>query len=290
MDFFHRNKTIIIIAISLLLLIIAFVTAGYRMRPNVLDTTAGDALMPAQRAVGGFVNRIFSLPDRLRDSEELLEENEQLRAQLLAALAENTRLRQAARETEGLLELINIRSRYIDHPTIGAQVVSAVSNNWFDAFTIDRGTNDGIERNMPVLAHGGLVGRVVFSGNNHSRVVSFLNIDEGAAVSVRTIRTGEFGVVRGDINLMRYGLARMDYISLDAQITIGDELVTSHLSDIFPPGISVGSVQEVRMDASGLFQYAVIAPSVNFNDIPMVLIITEVFSSHLEDETFTNFQ
>jgi len=272
--------------IALVLLIIAFVTAGYRMRPNILDVTAGDALIPAQRTVSGFFNDVFSFPDRLRNPDELLEENEQLRAQLSTALAENTRLRQAAREMEGILELVNIRSRYPDHPTLGAQVVSSMSNNWFDAFTIDRGSRDGVTRNMPVLAPGGLVGRVAFSGNNHARVVSFLNIDEGAAVSVRTIRTGETGVVRGDINLIRYGLARMDYISLGAQVTIGDELVTSHLSDIFPPGISVGTVQEVRMDASGLFQYAVIVPSVDFSNIPMVLVITETFGAHLDDEGF----
>ena len=256
------------------------------MRPNPLDATAGNVLMPAQRTFNNFFSGLSSFPDRLRNPDELFEENEQLRAQLSAALAENARLRQAARETEGILELIDIRSRYPDHPTIGAQVVSSVSNSWFDSFTIDRGSSDGVSRNMPVLAHGGLVGRVVFSGNNHSRVISFLNIDEGAAVSVRTVRTGETGVVRGDINLMRYGLARMDYISLGAQITIGDELVTSHLSDIFPPGISVGTVQEVRMDASGLFQYAVISPSVDFTNIPMVLVITEVFDAHLQDEGF----
>lgn len=286
MDFFDRYKPIIIVVVALVLLIIAFVTAGYGMRPNILDRTAGAVLVPAQRTITGFVGRISSFPDRLRNPDELLEENEQLRAQLSAALAENTRLRQAAIEAEGVRELVNIRSRYPDHPTVGAQVVSAVSNNWFDAFTIDRGTNDGIERNMPVLAPGGLVGRVVFSANNHSRIVSFLNVSEDAAVSVRTIRTGEAGVVRGDINLMRYGLARMDYIDLNAQITIGDELVTSHLSNIFPPGISVGTVQEVRMDASGLFQYAVVAPSVDFGNIPMVLVITEVFGAHLQDEGF----
>jgi len=275
------------VVVALVLLIIAFVTAGYGMRPNILDRTAGNVLMPAQRTMSGLSERLTSFPDRLRNPDDLLEENELLRTQLSVALAENTRLRQAAIEAEGIRELVNIRSRYPDHPTIGAHVVSSVSNNWFDAFTIDRGSSDGIERNMPVLAApGGLVGRVVFSGNNHSRVVSFLNVSEGAAVSVRTIRTGEAGVVRGDINLMRYGLARMDYIDLNAQITIGDELVTSHLSDIFPPGISVGTVQEVRMDASGLFQYAVVSPSVDFSNIPMVLVITEVFDAHLHDEGF----
>jgi len=254
------------------------------MRPNVLDATVGEALVPAQRTFSGVADWIFSLPEYLRDIGELTEENEQLRAQLAETLAENNRLRQIAREAEGLADLVNIRSRYPDHPMIGAQVVAAVSTNWFDAFTIDRGTSDGVERNMPVLAHGGLVGRVVLSGRNYSRVVSFLNIDEGSAVSVRSVRTDEYGIVRGDISLMPNGLARMDYIDINAGITVGDELVTSNLGEIFPPGISVGTVQEIRMDASGLLNYAVVAPSVNFNSIDMVFVIADTFGGHLRDE------
>ena len=284
MEFFRRNKTLFIVAFSLVLLVVAIITSGYSMRPNVLDATVGEALVPAQRTFSGLADRLFSLPAYMRDVGELTEENEQLRSQLAEALAESNRLRQIAREAEGLTGLLSMRTRYPDHPMIGAQVVATVANNWFDAFTIDRGTSDGVQRNMPVLAHGGLVGRVVLAGSNYSRVVSFLNIDEGSAVSVRVVRTDEFGIVRGDISLLQDNLVRMDYIDLGAQVTVGDELVTSNLGEIFPPGISVGTVLEVLPDASGLFQYAVVTPSVDFSNIDMVLVITETFGGHLQDE------
>ena len=288
MEFFRRNKTLFVVALAICLLIIALITSGYQMRPNVLDATVGEALAPAQRSFNNFADWLFSLPDYFRDVGELNEENEQLRALLAEAMAENNRLRLIAGEAEDLANLLGMRTRYPEHPMIAARVVAAVSNNWFDSFTIDRGGNDGIERNMPVLAHGGLVGRVILAGNNYSRVVSFLNIDEASAVSVRSVRTGEHGIVRGDIGLMPYGFVRMVYIDLGAQITVGDELVTSNLGDIFPPGISVGSVQEVRTDASGLFQYAIVMPSVDFTSIDVVQVITETFGTHLQDEGLRN--
>lgn len=284
MDFFHRNKTVFIVALAIFLLVVALITSGYQMRPNVLDATVGEALVPAQRSFNNFADWLFSLPDYFNDIGELNEENERLRNQLAETMAENNRLRLVADEAEGLADLLGMRSRYPEHPMIAAQVVAAVSNNWFDSFTIDRGSSDGIEHNMPVLAHGGLVGRVILAGNNYSRVVSFLNIDEASAVSVRSIRTGEHGIVRGDIGLMPYGLARMVYIDLGAQITVGDELVTSNLGNIYPAGLSVGTVQEVRTDPSGLFHYAVIAPSVDFTNIGVVQVITETFGGHLLDE------
>ncbi|MCL2618025.1 MAG: rod shape-determining protein MreC [Defluviitaleaceae bacterium] len=284
MEFFRRNKTVFVVVAAVFLLIIAIITSGYRMRPNFLDSTVGEALVPAQRSFNNFADWLFGLPAYLQNVGELYEENEHLRSMLAEAVAENTRLRLLADEAEGLAELLAMQNRYARHPMTAARVVAAVSNNWFDAFTIDRGTNHGVERNMPVLAQGGLVGRVILSGNNYARVVSFLNIDEASAVSVRSIRTGEYGIIRGDIRLMPYGLVRMDYIDLGAQITIGDELVTSNLGDIFPPGISVGTVQEVRTDIGGLFLYAIISPSVNFRSIDTVQIITETFGGHLTDE------
>ena len=283
MDFFRKNKTVIVVAIAVALLVVALITSGYQMRPNVLDATIGEALVPAQRSFNNFADWLFGLPGYLRDVGELNEENEQLRAQLAEALAENNRLRMIADEAEDLADLLAIQNRYPQHPMVAARIVAAVSNNWFDAFTIDRGTSDNVGHNMPVLAHGGLVGRVILAGNNYSRVVSFLNIDEASAVSVRSVRTGEHGIVRGDIRLLPYGLVRMDYIDLGAQITVGDELVTSNLGDIFPPGLSVGTVQEVRVDATGLFQYAVVSPSVDFTSIDTVQVITETFGGHLLD-------
>ena len=262
----------------------AFFTAGHAARPNFLDQSIGAALVPAQRGLMMLTSWFFSLPQYLHDAavltaqkNELLEENATLRdqaARLPLVEAELARL-------EGLLE---IRQRYAQHDMIGAQVVAAVSNNWFDSFTIDRGTNDGVERNMPVVTAGGLVGRVVIAGHSHSRVVSYINIDEQSAVSVRSVRTGEYGIVRGDISLLPDGMARMDHIEIGAQLVVGDELVTSNLGAIYPPGLFVGTVDEIRTDLTGLSQYALISPAVDFSNITAVMVITDTFGQHLEEE------
>ena len=269
---------------SILLIGVAFFTAGHAARPNFLDQTIGAALVPAQRGLMTITSWLISLPQYLRETAELLAENQELIEENYALREHSARLSLVEAELEVFSELLDIRQRYVQHPMIGAQVVASVSNNWFDSFTIDRGTSDGIERNMPVVAAGGLVGRVVMAGISYSRVVSYINIDEASAVSVRSVRTGEHGVVRGDIALLPEGIARMDHIAMGTHLAVGDELVTSNLGGIYPPGLLVGTISEIRTDINGLSHYALVTPSVDFTNVTAVMVITETFGQHMYDE------
>lgn len=284
MEHLRRYKTILIALLSIALIVLAALTAGHASRPNFLDQSIGAALIPAQRGLTNLTGWFFSLPQYLRDTAWLTEENRALSEQVAQLMEDSIRLALLEGEISRLEGLLAIRSRYEQHPMIGAQVVAAVSNNWFDSFTIDRGTNHGIARDMPVVTAGGLVGRVIVAGHNYSRVVSYLNIDEASAVSVRAVRTGEYGIVRGDITLLPEGMARMDYIEIGAQLAVGDELVTSNLGAIYPPGLSVGTVSEINTSWNSLFQYALVTPSVDFSEITSVLVITSTFGGHLLDE------
>ena len=98
---------------------------------------------------------------------------------------------------------------------------------------IDKGSNDGLEVDMVVLSGNGLVGHIIEVAPNYSKVLAI--IDDRNAVSSKVLRTGDLGIVKGDLSLLNQGLCRMEYVDAEADIIVGDEIVTSNLSDIYPP-------------------------------------------------------
>ena len=154
--------------------------------------------------------------------------------------------------------------------TITSNIIARDPGNWYENFTIDKGSNDGIEKNMVVLAFGGLVGKVEEVGPNYAKVSSIIN--GTYSVSSKTLRTDDEGFVKGDIS--NKGILKMDYIDKDAEIKEGDEIVTSHLSEIYPAGITVGYVTEVHLESNNkLSKTATIKPAVDFKHLEKVLVI-----------------
>jgi len=164
---------------------------------------------------------------------------------------------------------------------MGARVIGHDSNAWNNNFHIDRGTDDGISMNMPILADQGLVGVVRQVWPRRAQVVSI--IDHGFSAAVYSPRTGDIGMVSGDIALMQQGLTRMNHIDVSAQLMPGDEILTSAHSSIFPPGLLVGTVVSIHPNPDVLTAHAIIAPVATPNDIEMVLIVTESFGTTIRD-------
>jgi len=88
-----------------------------------------------------------------------------------------------------------------------------------------------------------------------------------------SLRTGDLGVVKGDYTLMNNGLCKMEYIDGEAQIAVGDEIVTSQLSEVYPEGLSIGKVTKIETDANGLTKYAIIEPFVDLKHLGTLLVI-----------------
>jgi len=126
---------------------------------------------------------------------------------------------------------------------------------------------------MAVLADGGLAGRIYKANKTSSLVMPI--IDDSSSVGAETKRGGDMGFVRGDLKLMESGFCRMENIDADADILENDEIVTSSLGEIFPPGLIIGYVKEIHMDSDGLTKQAIIQPVVNFRQLNTVLIVTD---------------
>jgi rod shape-determining protein MreC len=248
-----------------------------RFAPDWFASAASFVVSPVERWLGQASSSVAGFFGNLGRLGSMEAENAELRRKVEELSAENIRLRQVDETNRRLTELLEVSDKYSDYPVVGAYVIGRSTDNWFNTFTIDKGTREGIAVDMAVLAAGGLCGRVYEVGYNYAKVRPI--IDDTSAVSAMDARTGDNGFVRGDYRLMLDSRCVMDFLSADAAIEPGDELVTGRLSTIYPPGIIIGDVLSVSVGADGT-KRAIVAPYVDFKYIESVLVITRL----LEDE------
>ena len=156
---------------------------------------------------------------------------------------------------------------------VGARVISNNGTNWFSDFTIDKGSNDGIKVNCNVLAGSGLVGIVTEVGPDYARVRSI--IDDASNVSAMMLSTSDLCVVEGSLELIADGRLKFERLpNNDNEIEVGEQVVTSHVSDRFVQGLFIGYVSEIEVDSNNLTRSGYITPAVDFAKLQEVLVIT----------------
>ena len=260
-QFFVKYKKHIVRIFALLLVLITVLASGKQLNATLLESAIGVVVTPFQDLTTGISSWVDETVTSARNKTDLKEENTELKNQIAELLEENRRLAMYEDENAKLSALLKIAQRYPDYESIGATVIAKDPGVWYDGFTIDKGTTSNISANMVLIAPEGLVGKVLESGLTFSKAQSIL--DSRSSVPAMSVRTGDLGVVKGNYTLSADGLCIMEYIDAQAEIMVGDEIVTSHLSDIYPAGLAIGKVLELETDTNGLTKYAVIQPYVD---------------------------
>ena len=276
MGFFQKYKKQIITVVTVLLVISALFTTGRKMNATFIDNTIGFVVTPFQKLTTGIEKWVGGKISISKNKNTMVDENKKLKKKVAELEADKKRLKRYDVENKKLSELLKIAQKFPDYDTIGAEIIAKDPGNWYDIFLISKGKKQGLSANMVLTAPGGVVGKIIESGHHYSKAQSIL--DSRSSVSAMSLRTGDLGVVKGEYSLMDHGLCRMEYIDAEAEIMEGDEIVTSHLSDIYPPGLSIGKVKEIKTDANGLTKYAIIEPFVDFKHLDTVLVISKHFN------------
>lgn len=238
-----------------------------------LSWVAGYTIVPMQKGISYVGMWMSDVTDNLATLKELRRENEELQSKVDNLTIDNSRLRQEQYELERLQELYKLDQNYADYPKVGAHVIANDGTNWFNTFTIDKGSNDGIREDMNVLAGSGLVGIVTEVGPNYAKVRSV--IDDESNVSGMVLSTSDLCVVRGDLKLMEDGRIRFEKLpNNDNEIKVGEQIVTSHISSTYLQGLFIGYISEVKVDANNLTRSGYITPAVDFSNLQEVLVIT----------------
>lgn len=263
--------------ICIMLLFFSYST-GFSGGP--LETVANHLFIPMQKGID-FIGSSISLTSAdTKTKEELVEENEALLAQIDELNAKLNNMQLELDELDDLQKLYELDQTYYDYETTGARIIGRGSSNWFNTFTIDKGSDDGIEVNMNVIADTGLVGIVTSVGSSYSVVRSV--IDDTSNVSASITSTEDNCIVSGSLEMMTSDKV-ISFTNLDddeGQVAIGDVVVTSNISDKYMPGILIGYVSSIEEDANGLTKSGTITPVVDFKHLSDVLVIKQLKESY----------
>lgn len=262
-----------------LLLILAIVCiilmglSGFTERTgNPLSWIAGYTVVPMQKGINTVGMWLSDMSDNFATLQEMKEENQALKEKLADMTVENNQLKQNSATLERLQELYKMDQNTTDYPKVGANVIASDNSNWYSSFTIDKGSQDGIRKDMNVLSGAGLVGIVTDVGPNYSIVSSVI---DDKNVSAMILTTFDKCIVSGDLTLIDDGVIKFQQLeNNDNEIPIGEQVVTSNISNKYLQGLLIGYVSEIHVDSNNLTRSGYIIPATNFKELQEVLVIT----------------
>lgn len=199
---------------------------------------------------------------------EVHQENAQLKNEIHALKMANSRYRELLATQERLEELLQFKQT-INRPVLAAQVIGLDPTGWFKSVIIDKGKWAGLRLDMPVVNAFGVVGRVVSVSSNYAKVL--LIIDQNSAVDCLVQRSRDRGMLKG----LMSEICKLDYVAKSNDITVGDIVVTSGLGGVFPKGLPVGRILDVKEISGELFKDIKIRTAVDFSKLEEVLVILE---------------
>ncbi|MHB8963214.1 MAG: rod shape-determining protein MreC, partial [Saccharofermentanales bacterium] len=232
---------------------------------------------PLQKAITGISGNVGGFFTSIKDGERIRKENELLLAENARLEMELKQLEENGRRWEELKSAFRIRDLFSDYELIGASVLTREIGEWFDLFRISAGTRDGIiidEKTSYAVVDPqmNLVGRVYSSDLTSAKILPILN--EGSVISAKlNTSVGTVVRIRGDVLLKEQGFCLVDNISDFSVINIGDEVITSGLGGLYPPGIPIGVIVELRQNDQKIEKTAILKVYTEYRTLKDIFIM-----------------
>lgn len=271
---FPSKYILLLLTVICIMLLFAGYVTGYAGEP--IRTICNYVFVPMQKGLDYVGESISINSDDTKSKEQLIAENAQLQEQIdeLSTQLTNTRLQQS--ELDTLRELYDLDQTYADYKTTGAHVIGKGTSNWFNTFTIDKGSKDGIKVDMNVIAGSGLVGIVTDVGKNYAVVRAI--IDDTSNVSGMILSNNDNCIVSGNLKSMTESnmITFSNLEDSEDKVSTGDSVVTSNISDKYLPGLLIGYVTDITEDNNNLTKSGEITPVVDFKHLQDVLVIMQL--------------
>ena len=274
-DFFRRNGLLILIAAILLALVTAVVSALLGGTADPFSNLANILTTPVRNGINAVVNWTEEKYSDAFEQEQLKQENEELKKRV-SELEEKERQYEAAlQETERLRNVLELRPKERSFDELESAMVTArETSNWASTLTLSKGSAQGVEVDDTVVdEYWNLVGVVAEVGENWCTVRTL--IDSDIEMGGQITRTGGAAILEGDLALMGEGKLKLTFLPENSQLMSGDLVTTSGRGGVYPSVLVAGRVEEVRTDASGINEYAVIVPETDLDNLKQVFIIKD---------------
>lgn len=264
-----------LLAMCMLCVVFILVSFTMNLQGGPLNSVAGYVFIPMQKGINTVGDWILEKTGNLKTLRQVTAENEELQAKVDELTTELNTIKLEQYELDNLRELMELDQKYPSYDKVAAHVIGKDAGNWFSAFTIDKGSKDGIEVDMNVIAGSGLVGIVTDVGPNYAKVRSI--IDDTAQTTGMIVSTSDNCIVKGNLQTMN-SEQKILFSGLndeDDQIVSGDPVVTSNVSANYLEGILIGYLDEISMDSNNITKSGTITPAVDFEHLQEVLVILE---------------
>lgn len=239
---------------------------------NGAEQLVVEGATPLQNVFKQTVKLVVTLWEDYFHLVDVHQENRRLKLELDSLKRENGLYKELVATHERLRDLLSFKEA-VSRPAVAAQVVGLDPTGWFQSVVINKGTNAGIKLDMPVVNASGVVGRIVSVSPNYAKVL--LIIDQNSAVDCLVQRSRDRGMVRGQ----SAQVCRLDYMVKSASVKEGDGVITSGLGRVFPKGLPVGTILNVKEGDGALFKEIAVTPAVDFSKLEEVLVILQVVNS-----------
>ncbi|MDY4230523.1 MAG: rod shape-determining protein MreC [Candidatus Faecousia sp.] len=267
--FTGRVKTILGFALALAILTGIISSMFGAAWPSRVVRTVITPIRSAISAVSRQVERYYNF----QFSYESLEARNDYLQKRLTQMEDDVRTADALeRENKRLRELCNLRDEHADYVFDDAYIVSWDSSSWKNAFTIAKGTGDGLAEGMAVVTeYGQVVGLITEIGSNWATVTTVL--DNSLEISACVASSGNTGVVQGAYTYGYPNKLRLNYLPAETILRNNDQVVTTG-SSLYPKGLILGYIEDAGMDETGVAKYAIVQPAADFDTLEQVFIVT----------------
>ncbi len=274
----NKKKALISVLVVITIILIIKIMAATGWNNTALSPVTRflkEIVLPVQKGITFVTEEINGIMGYFSDNEALRQTNKELTSKTAELEEKIYHLKEQELENQRLRDLLDYKQEKEGNYDLAmAKIVGRNPGNWYKTIIIDKGTKQGIKPNMPVVNYQGLIGTVARVTENSAEVL--LILDSGGAVGGRIFENRVTpGIVIGDGTTE---ILRMIHIPHDIQVEAGQTVVTSGLGELYPKGIRIGTILEVKPEANGLMQTATIRPFVDFSKLEEVFVILHVKS------------
>ena len=266
-----KNK----LAVTIVLLSVAFcgmIIYSLQSDANGISSSVSTVVSPLQKIVYNINSRVKETVDFFLNFSEVKLENEELKKKNTELANELIEYESLKDEVERLREALNFTESRSNYNYVGVNIIGYSGSSLSDGYIIDKGSNDGISKNMVVVSSKGLLGKVTKVASNFAIVQSILN--ENIAVAVMDQQTREAtGVLQGLSDKKDSNMTVVYNLPINSDVKEGDIIITSGLGKIYPKEIPVGTVVSVEEDNVKVMKSAVVEPFVNFNELEELFVV-----------------
>jgi rod shape-determining protein MreC len=282
---FFLNKRLIILLVSIIVLV-ALIGFSLRERDSISwpEQFVKDMVGFGQSLISKPVNYTAGVIENVQDLQNTYTENEKLKSRLDELVKLETQVRDLNQDNEELRAVLEKKEDLRKYDTIQATVIARNPERWDELVTINKGEVNGIKSDMAVISSSGLIGKVK-SVNQFSSTVELISTDN-TKNRISTVVQGKKdanGWIEGYDTEKKEILVKR--IPKDFVVDKGSKVITSGLGGVFPKGLVVGEVKEVKPDQYGLTQTAYVKPAADFYHLEHVMVIDRGMKGVSSDET-----